>query len=224
MICSTQSPPKQDGSEKSTIRIKIKKLTVKAEKVPAQWRPRTNQAHRCSSYLISYHSFPTLINPETENPSPPFSRENPNFETFPENLRIQSSKASMGKKRNKNPEAPRFQPPRYKWVPKSRPAPVETRNWLELPRDVTVLILSRLGAVGILWSAQYVCMAWRQICKDPLMWRTIDMRNDGDLDGVMFDLDSMCRRAVDRSAGNLVDLNVEFFGSDCLLNFITDRY
>ncbi|KAM2496640.1 hypothetical protein ACFX1W_036496 [Malus domestica] len=129
----------------------------------------------------------------------------------------------MGKKRNKKPQVPRFQPPRYKWVPKSRPATVETRNWLELPRDVTVSILSRLGAVGILWSAQYVCMAWRQICKDPLMWRTIDMRNDGDLDDVMFNLDLMCRCAVDRSAGNLVDLNVEYFGSDCLLNFITDR-
>lgn len=56
------------------------------------------------------------------------------------------------------------------------------------------------------------------------MWRSIDMRNDGDLDDVMFDLDLMCRRAVDRSAGNLVDLNVEYFGSDCLLKFITDRY
>lgn len=106
MIYSTQSPPKQEGSEKSTITIKIKKSTVKPEKVPAQWRPRTNQAHKCSSYLISYYSFPTLLNPETENPSPPFSRENPNFETFPENPRIQSSKSLNGEEKKQEAPSP----------------------------------------------------------------------------------------------------------------------
>ncbi|XP_008225583.1 PREDICTED: putative F-box/LRR-repeat protein 23 [Prunus mume] len=56
------------------------------------------------------------------------------------------------------------------------------RNWLDLPWDVTVSILSRLRAVEILESAQKVCMPWRNICKDPLMWLTIDMGmgNDGD--------------------------------------------
>ncbi|XP_022748737.1 putative F-box/LRR-repeat protein 22 [Durio zibethinus] len=49
----------------------------------------------------------------------------------------------------------------------------ETRNWLELPLDVTASNLSRLGAFEI------VCSQWRKICKEPL-WRSIDMRNLGE--------------------------------------------
>ncbi|KAM0986259.1 hypothetical protein ACFX13_013714 [Malus domestica] len=66
-------------------------------------------------------------------------------------------------------------------------------------------------------------MAWRQICKDSLMWRTIGMHNDSNLDDVILNLDLMRRYAVDRIAGNLVDVNVEYFSSDHLLNFIIDR-
>ena len=67
-------------------------------------------------------------------------------------------------------------------------------------------------------------MTWRRICKDPLMWRTIDMRNDGFLRGYDFSLEKMCRHAVDRSSGELEDINVEYFGTDDLLKYITNRY
>ncbi|XP_062006850.1 F-box protein SKIP19-like, partial [Rosa rugosa] len=98
-----------------------------------------------------------------------------------------------------------------------------SRNWTELPDNATASI-SRLGAIEILESAQKVCMKWRKVCKDPLIWRKIDMRNDGDLEDMDYDLEEMFRHAVNRSSGNLVDINIEYFGTDELLEYITDRY
>ncbi|KAK8662010.1 hypothetical protein V6N13_091598 [Hibiscus sabdariffa] len=101
-------------------------------------------------------------------------------------------------------------------------AAAETRNWLELPPDVTASILSRLGAIEILNSAQKVCSQWRNICKDPSMWRSIDMRNTGEReDGCIHE--KMCFHAVDRSCGHLIDINIEYFGTDELLLHIAER-
>ncbi|XP_059435879.1 putative F-box/LRR-repeat protein 23 [Corylus avellana] len=104
----------------------------------------------------------------------------------------------------------------------SAPDPAdEFRNWLVLPRNVTVSILLRLGAIEILKSAQMVCSPWHSLCKDPSMWRAIDMRNSGNhLEFPNFQ--KMCRHAVDRSCGHLVDINVEYFGTDDLLRHIAD--
>ncbi|XP_050368507.1 F-box protein SKIP19-like [Argentina anserina] len=107
--------------------------------------------------------------------------------------------------------------------PPSRSTPTRCRNWLELPPEITASIISRLGAIEILTAAEKVCRSWRAICKDPLMWRTIDMRNDGDLHDMTYDLEKMCCLAVDRSCGQLVDITIEYFGSDELLKYITDR-
>jgi hypothetical protein len=98
------------------------------------------------------------------------------------------------------------------------------RNWLELPRDLTASILLRLGAIEILENAQNVCTLWRNICKDPSMWRYIDMRNLGDLHDMPYDLEKMCLHAIDRSSGQLVGINIEYFGTDELLTHITQRY
>ncbi|KAJ8758672.1 hypothetical protein K2173_000393 [Erythroxylum novogranatense] len=98
-----------------------------------------------------------------------------------------------------------------------------SRNWLELPPDVTASILLRLGAIEILTSAQVVCSTWRAICKEPSMWRSIDMHNLGDLWGMDYDLEKMCRHAVDRSSSGLIDINIEYFGTDDLLHHIFDR-
>ncbi|KAG2684676.1 hypothetical protein I3843_10G084100 [Carya illinoinensis] len=102
------------------------------------------------------------------------------------------------------------------------PPPCQFRNWLELPRDVTASILLRLGAVEILTCAQKVCLLWRNLCKDLSMWRKIDMRNLGDLWDMPYDLETMCRHAVDRSCGQLVDINVEYFDTDELLHYIAE--
>ena len=102
-------------------------------------------------------------------------------------------------------------------------AEVEEINWTELPPDVTSMILSNLNAVEILSSAQYVCSLWRKLCREPMMWRNIDMHNLGDLWDLEFDLEKMARHAVDRSCGQLLSVFIEYFATDNLLNYIIDR-
>lgn len=50
------------------------------------------------------------------------------------------------------------------------------------------------------------------------------MRNLGDLWDMDYDLEKMCRHAVDRSSGGLVDIDIQYFGTDDLLQYIADRY
>uniref|UniRef100_A0A1J3EUQ5 F-box protein SKIP19 n=1 Tax=Noccaea caerulescens TaxID=107243 RepID=A0A1J3EUQ5_NOCCA len=96
-------------------------------------------------------------------------------------------------------------------------------NWAELPPDLTSSILVRLGAIEILENAQKVCRSWRRVCKDPSMWRKIDMRNPEELSSPKYDLEIMCRHAVDRSQGGLLEIEIWYFGTDSLLNYIADR-
>ncbi|KAE7996122.1 hypothetical protein FH972_000870 [Carpinus fangiana] len=100
-------------------------------------------------------------------------------------------------------------------------SPDEFHDWLELPRDVTASILVRLGAIHILKSAQTVCSSWHNLCKEPPTWHTIDMRNSG-WQETFPKLQKMCQDAVDRSCGLLVDINVEYFGTNELLMHIAD--
>jgi hypothetical protein len=107
------------------------------------------------------------------------------------------------------------------------PPPAEFRNWLALPRDVTASILMRLDAFEILTSAQMVCSQWHNLCKDPSMWRAVHIPSPKtlwELWQLPYDLEEMCRHAVDRSCGQLVDINVGNFGTDELLRHIADRY
>ncbi|XP_065882119.1 F-box protein SKIP19-like [Euphorbia lathyris] len=97
------------------------------------------------------------------------------------------------------------------------------RNWLDLPKDVSVSIFLRLGAIDILTSVQRVCSTWRTICKDPSMWREIDMNYYGDDWDRERSLVELCRHAVDRSCGGLINIKLEYFGDDDLLQYIADR-
>ncbi|CAG7881694.1 unnamed protein product [Brassica rapa] len=95
----------------------------------------------------------------------------------------------------------------------------EYRNWSELPSELTSSILQRLGPIEVLEKAQKVCMSWRSVSKDPAMWRKIVMHNVEDL---RYNLDIMCRHAVDRSQGGLVEIEIWDFGTDSLVNYIAD--
>ncbi|KAL6567863.1 hypothetical protein OROGR_001531 [Orobanche gracilis] len=95
--------------------------------------------------------------------------------------------------------------------------------WLEFPREITAEILHKLGAIEILTTAQRVCKAWESVCRDPSMWRCIDMQNTGHFWEILFNLEMMCRHAVDRSQGQLNDINIEYFGSDELLLYMSQR-
>lgn len=49
------------------------------------------------------------------------------------------------------------------------------------------------------------------------------MHNSGELRNMDYDLAKMCVHAVDRSCGHLLDINVEYFGTDALLRYISER-
>ncbi|XP_047940981.1 putative F-box/LRR-repeat protein 23 [Salvia hispanica] len=112
--------------------------------------------------------------------------------------------------------------PRNIDVPPSPPLPPLPPPWIELPWDVTANILQRLGSEGMLTSAPQVCTTWWKVCKDPSLWRVIDFSDKKQ--GPLFDKYMiMCRCAVDRSQGQLVDLTIQYFGNDKLMEYITER-
>ncbi|XP_010431264.1 PREDICTED: putative F-box/LRR-repeat protein 9 [Camelina sativa] len=94
------------------------------------------------------------------------------------------------------------------------------RNWAELPPELTSSILIRISPIEILQNAQKVCRSWRRVCIDPSMWRKIDLRN---LDGLVYDLETMCRHAVDLSQGGLLEINIDDYTTTSLLTYIADR-
>ncbi|XP_009118429.1 F-box protein SKIP19 isoform X2 [Brassica rapa] len=93
-------------------------------------------------------------------------------------------------------------------------------NWTELLPELTSSILHRLGAIEIVETARKVCRSWRRVCKDPSMWRKIDMRNLGDHGDMYYE--ELCRHAVDLSQGGLVEINLCHFATDSLLSYIAD--
>ncbi|KAH0911800.1 hypothetical protein HID58_035121 [Brassica napus] len=98
------------------------------------------------------------------------------------------------------------------------------RDWAGLPPELTWSILSRLGTVDILEKAQKVCKSWHSVCEEPSMWRKINMHNDlGFMDSLTRSRHvAMCRNAVDRSQGGLVEIDIWYFCTDSLLNHIAD--
>ncbi|KAL6188057.1 hypothetical protein ACLB2K_039451 [Fragaria x ananassa] len=116
-----------------------------------------------------------------------------------------------------------------------------SRNWIDLPDDITASILSRLSMFDILERAQRVCLTWRRICKDPLTWRTIRMEFDIHLHQEKvngnftsdkrekhlrksFSAHKMCHHAIHLSFGNLVDISIRNCGTDELLQHMTDSF
>ncbi|CAN8246195.1 unnamed protein product [Cochlearia groenlandica] len=96
----------------------------------------------------------------------------------------------------------------------------ERRNWAELPSELLVLIMLSLTPFEILENAQKVCRSWRRVSKDPSLWRKIDIRNHK---GNRRCVDGMCRQAVDRSQGDLVEIHIGKYGSDDLMEYIAHR-
>ncbi|CAM8994743.1 unnamed protein product [Rhodiola kirilowii] len=95
----------------------------------------------------------------------------------------------------------------------------ESPNWLQLPPDVTAAILQKIDVIDILNHVQLVCTSWHTICKDPSMWKSIDMLSGLDLHE-LFDVDKMARHAVDRSCGQLVDISIGHLPTDGFIHFL----
>ncbi|KAK2387799.1 hypothetical protein QL285_061541 [Trifolium repens] len=83
---------------------------------------------------------------------------------------------------------------------------------------MTVNILQRLSTVDIVTSACLVCPLWWNICKDPFMWRTIQITKLNN--NSHSDLLKICRYAIDRSCGRLEEIEIKRFGTDDLLRYI----
>lgn len=98
------------------------------------------------------------------------------------------------------------------------------RNWVDLPSELTSSILLRLNIHDILKNAQKVCKSWWRVCKDSSTWTKIETRISKNFDVWKYDLEAMCRHAVDLSRGGLLEINIEDFGSDSLLSYIADRF
>ncbi|PHU08902.1 putative F-box/LRR-repeat protein 23 [Capsicum chinense] len=96
----------------------------------------------------------------------------------------------------------------------------ETPAWLELQEGIWENILQRLGVEEILKTARKVCTTWNRICKLPSMWRVINMPNEGEM---VYHFEKMCRRAIDHSRGELVDINLQHFADDKLFQYIAQR-
>ncbi|PWA71604.1 F-box domain, Leucine-rich repeat domain, L domain-like protein [Artemisia annua] len=118
-----------------------------------------------------------------------------------------ASKSGRKRARNRKP------------VPKGKES---SRNWLDLPSDLAVNILHRVGVIDILENAQKVCTTWRKICQEPVMWRVIHM--DASLSSHRrIHLREICKIDVDRSQGQLVDITIIDFCNNDLLEYIADR-
>lgn len=99
----------------------------------------------------------------------------------------------------------------------------ESPNWLEMPHELMANILQRLDDVEILNSALKVCTTWWRICKDPAMWKVIDMHRPIDARDVDYDLEALTKQAVHLSCGELIDFSISGFGTDDLLDYILLR-
>ncbi|XP_071719347.1 putative F-box/LRR-repeat protein 9 [Rutidosis leptorrhynchoides] len=104
-----------------------------------------------------------------------------------------------------------------------------TTNWFDLPPELKVNILSRIGHFQILENAQYVCSDWYKVCKDPSIWKVINLfrlresiySSDfwyAGLPGIW----KICKNVVDRSGGQLVDIVIPDLQTDEVLMYVAD--
>jgi len=98
------------------------------------------------------------------------------------------------------------------------------RNWLDLPRDAVLSIFRKLDTIDILIRPHNVCTTWREISKDPSLYRTINMPNLGGDPITNWELETLCYRAVDYSCGHITDINIDYFATDALLHHIANSY
>ncbi|KAK9683178.1 hypothetical protein RND81_10G121300 [Saponaria officinalis] len=99
----------------------------------------------------------------------------------------------------------------------------KTPNWLELPEDLWFIILLKLKTIDIIENVQKVCTLFRKICKQPEMFKIIDMYLPDSYIELTFDVNVMTRFAVDCSDGGLIDIHLKYFCDDQTLMYIVER-
>ncbi|XP_018453864.1 F-box protein SKIP19-like [Raphanus sativus] len=97
-------------------------------------------------------------------------------------------------------------------------------SWAELPPELISSIVLRLNSIELMEIKlrKYVDRGAASV-KTPRCGGRLTCYNNGDLGSIGFDLEIMCRHAVDRSQGGLLETDIWYFGTDELLNYIADR-
>ncbi|CAH1448670.1 unnamed protein product [Lactuca virosa] len=96
-------------------------------------------------------------------------------------------------------------------------------NWLLMPNELMENILGRLSCLEKLRSAGQVCRKWRGICKDPTMWKFININKLQYGCDTKHKLEMLTKHAINLSCGELVDINIGGFCTDDLLHYIVQR-
>ncbi|KAL5715705.1 hypothetical protein ACHQM5_017491 [Ranunculus cassubicifolius] len=97
------------------------------------------------------------------------------------------------------------------------------RNWLDLPRDIMILIFSKLDTTEILCHAQFVCSSWLRFAQEHTLFRYISVP-DVPLNYPVDDIAKILKEAVDRSCGELVKIYLgEPWCNDKLLHYIVQK-
>ncbi|KAL5710527.1 hypothetical protein ACHQM5_021077 [Ranunculus cassubicifolius] len=95
-------------------------------------------------------------------------------------------------------------------------------DWLHLPLDVMFIIFSKIGVLQILMNAQNVCSLWRELAKDPLLYRSLDFFEAWKYfrfwDQSKFDY--IFEEAVRRSCGQIFKLSCDDFTMACHINYV----
>ncbi|KNA21390.1 hypothetical protein SOVF_043660 [Spinacia oleracea] len=131
-----------------------------------------------------------------------YSNPNPNFSEP-----LTSTKFNRKRKNNRNRKK------KNKKIPK----------WLELPEDIWSLILSKLNTTYIIENVQNVCMLFRKLCKQPSLFKVVDMTLPDAYMHLDFDANVLTRFIVDRSCGSIVDIFLEHLCDDDTLMYIVER-
>ncbi|KAF5187515.1 F-box protein skip19 [Thalictrum thalictroides] len=105
----------------------------------------------------------------------------------------------------------------------------EVRNWLDLPREIMILIFMKLGQVDIILIAQNVCSSWRKLANEPQLYRTITVQYQDFLR--YFDFKPLSsgkfamlfKEAFRRSCGQLVGISCETLLDQDLLNYVVGK-
>ncbi|XP_071729277.1 putative F-box/LRR-repeat protein 9 [Rutidosis leptorrhynchoides] len=97
-----------------------------------------------------------------------------------------------------------------------------TTSWFDLTWELKIYILSKICSPQILESVQKVCTDWYKVCKDPSLWKVIDMHSSTRYHNLST-LTKMCKHVVDRSQGQLVDIVIPEVETSEVLPYVADR-
>ncbi|CAO2842166.1 unnamed protein product [Amaranthus hypochondriacus] len=99
---------------------------------------------------------------------------------------------------------------------------LDSQKPLELPRDVMLSIFMKFEAKEILENFQFVCKSWYDLCQNPSLWRNVVMKDVYNPTSNKRHEQMLCN-AVDRSSGGLIKLDIQGFGGDELIYYISQR-